>query len=334
MMYNSSAFLQTGRVRVGLVGTGYAAKIRAESFLHHKRSHLVAIAGNHPDITAAFAQEYEAEAISTWQALVQRDDIDLVVVCNINSLHGDIAQAALEAGKHVIVEYPLSLDVEQAEALIALAKAKKLLLHVEHIEILGGVHQALKENLSQIGYVFYARYNTISPKHPAPRKWTYNHELFGFPLVGALSRLHRLIDLFGDVFTVNCHNRFWQTEDNYYQSCFCVAQLSFEDGLLGQVMYAKGETIWKEERRFEIHGEKGGLIFDGDKGILIRTGENIPIEVSSRRGVFAKDTDMVLEHLIDGVPLYITPEKSLYTLKVAYAAKRSAETGLTVVIDN
>jgi biliverdin reductase len=333
-MYNSLAFLQTGRVRVGLVGTGYAAKIRAESFLHNKRSHLIAIAGNHPDITAAFAQEYAAEAISTWQALIKRDDIELVVVCNINSLHGEIVQAALEAGKHVIVEYPLSLDVEQAEALIALAKAKKLLLHVEHIEILGGVHQALKENLPQIGQVFYARYNTINPKHPAPRKWSYNHELFGFPLVGALSRLHRLIDLFGEVFTVNCHNRFWQTEEDYYQSCFCVAQLSFEDGLLGQVMYAKGETIWKDERRFEIHGENGGLIFDGDTGILIRTGENVPIEIAPRRGVFAKDTDMVLEHLFDGVPLYITPEKSLYTLKVADAAKRSAETGLTVVVDN
>jgi biliverdin reductase len=334
MMYNSSAFLQTGKVRVGLVGTGYAAKIRAESFLHHERSHLVAIAGNHPDVTTALAQEYNAEAVSTWQELVKRDDIDLVVVCNINSLHSAITQAALEAGKHVIVEYPLSLDVEAATALIALAKAKKLLLHVEHIEILGGVHQALKENLPQIGHVFYARYNTINPKHPAPRKWTYNHELFGFPLVGALSRLHRLIDLFGEVFTVNCHTRFWQTEDNYYQSCFCVAQLSFQDGLLGQVMYAKGETVWRQERRFEIHGEKGGLIFNGDTGILVQTGENIPIEIASRRGVFAKDTDMVLEHLFSGASLYTTPEKSLYTLKVAHAAKHSAETGLTTVVDS
>jgi biliverdin reductase len=43
---------------------------------------------------------------------------------------------------------------------------------------------------------------------------------------------------------------------------------------------------------------------------------------------------MVLDHLFDGTPLYVTPEESLYTLKVADAARRSAETGLTVVVND
>ncbi|AKG24776.1 glycosyl transferase family 2 [Calothrix sp. 336/3] len=326
--------MKRGKVSVGLVGTGYAAKLRAEALLNDRRSHLVAIVGHHPVKTADFAQEYECIVVNSWQELVTRDDLDVIFISTVNRDHGAIAKAALTHGKHVVIEYPLSLDVEEASEIVTLARSQNLLLHVEHIEILTGTHQALQKYLPELGQVFYVRYNTINPQHPAPRKWSYNHELFGFPMIAAVSRLHRLIDLFGEVLTVNCHYRFWQTEPDYYQSCFCVTQLNFHNGLLGQVIYGKGETLWQAERKFEVHGEKGGLIFEVNSGKLIHDGETISIDVGSRRGMFLKDTKMVLDCLFDGTPLYITPEQSLYTLKVADAARRSAETGLTAVVEN
>ncbi len=332
IMYKSSAFLQTGRLGVGLIGTGYVGKLRAEAFKSDTRVNLVGVAGRTPEKVAAFAENYQTQAVSSWQELIEREDVDLVVVCSANHERNAIANAAIDAGKHLVIEYPLALNYNEAEAIIARARANNLFLHVEHIELLGGVHQTIKQNLEQVGEVFYVRYNTIKPENPAPRKWTYNHEYFGFPLIGALSRLHRLTDLFGEVFTVNCHQRFWQVEEDYYQACFCIAQLSFQSGLLGQIIYAKGETLWQAERKFEVHGEKGGLIFHEDGGYLVHTGETIPIAVGDRRGLFAKDTNMVIEHLFNGTPLYITPEESLYTLKVATAAQRSAETGLTIVV--
>ncbi|WP_414755387.1 Gfo/Idh/MocA family protein [Anabaena sp. CCY 9910] len=319
-------------IRIGIVGTGYAAKLRAEAFLEDERSHLVAIAGSTLERTQTLAQDYQAEAITGWQQLVEREDIDLVVICTINRDHGAIARAALTAGKHVIVEYPLSVDLTEAEELIALAKAQQKLLHVEHIELLGGLHQALKQNLDKVGHLFYVRYSTINPQNPAPRKWTYNHEMFGFPLIGALSRLHRLTDLFGKVFTVNCHQRYWEIEPEYYQTCFCMTQLCFTSGLLAQVIYGKGETLWQPERKFEVHGDNGALIFDGDTGFFIQAGESTPIEVGTRRGLFAKDTSMVLDHILDGAPLYVTPEESLYTLRVADAAQRAAQMGITIFL--
>ena len=333
-MSHSSAYEQTASIGIGLIGTGYAAKLRCEALRHESRAKLVAVAGHTLEQTEAFAASYQALSMSTWQQVIERDDVDLIIICTINRDHSAIASNALRAGKHVVVEYPLALDVAAGEALIDEAKTQNKLLHVEHIELLGGMHQAIKQYLPEIGHVFYVRYNTIKPQHPAPRKWTYNHEMFGFPLTGAISRLHRLTDLFGEVLTLNCHNRFWQVEPEYYQSCFCIAQLSFESGLLGQVIYAKGETLWQAERKFEVHGENGGLIFNEETGVLVRRGETIPIETGNRRGGFAKDTSMVLDHLIDGIPLYVTPEASLYTLKVADAARRSVETGLTTVVDD
>lgn len=331
-MYNTSVFSEKASVGVGLIGTGYVAKLRAEALQQDERSHLVAIVGNTPEKTATLASEYEMEAMSDWQQLLERKDIDLVIICNVNRDHGAIARRALQAGKHVIVEYPLSLDVVEAEEIIALAKAQNKLIHVEHIELLGGLHLALKQHIPQLGGLFYVRYSTIRPENPAPHKWTYNHQLFGFPLIGALSRLHRLTDLFGKIETVNCHQRFWSKEEEFYQTSFCFAQLCFNSGLLAQVVYGKGETLWESERKFEVHGENGGLIFDGEKGVLLEAQKTTPIEVGTRRGLFAKDTSMVLDHLLNGTPMYVTAEESLYTLKVADAARLAAETGLTVYI--
>ncbi len=329
----NTSFCVNRLVRVGLVGTGYAAKLRAETLQKDDRAQLVAIVGHSWEKTAEFSQTYQAQSMNSWEQLLERDDIDLVVICNINLLHGAIARAALQNHKHVVVEYPLSLDVAEAEELIALAQTQNKLLHVEHIELLGGLHQALKQNLPKIGTVFYAHYSTINPQRPAPRKWTYNQELFGFPLSGALSRIHRFTDLFGTVATVSCQNRYWGADSEFYTACLCTAQLRFTNGVVASVTYGKGETLWENKNKFEVHGEKGGLIFDQQEGILVQADQTTPIEVGTRRGLFAKDTDMVLDRLLTETPLYVKAEASLYALKVADAARRSAQTGETIVME-
>lgn len=323
-------------LQIGLIGTGYAAKLRSQALQTEPRATLTAVAGHTPETTQAFSQTYAAKPINSWAELVQQPSLDLVIVATVNRDHGAIVRAALEAGKHVIVEYPLALDVAEATALIALAKAQAKLLHVEHIELLGNMHQALRTSLPTIGTPFYARYATIKPERPAPKRWTYHPELFGFPLMGALSRLHRLIDLYGAVATISCQTQFGdrnEASDPYYTTCYCTAQLRFQSGLLADVIYGKGEALWQAERKMEVHGQAGALIFDGEQGLLVQAEGSQPIVLGSRQGLFAKDTAMVLDYLIDGTPLYVTPEASLYTLKVADAARRSVETGQTVTLE-
>lgn len=323
-------------IRVGLVGTGYAAKMRAETLKADSRAKLITVAGHTPATTADFCQTYAAEPTSSWQSLVERSDLDLIFIATVNRDHAAIARAALQAGKHTVVEYPLAFTVAEAEALIALAQTQNKLLHVEHIEILSGIHEALKQALPQIGTPFHARYTTLNPQRPAPEKWTYQPELFGFPLIGAVSRLQRLIDLLGSVAVVTCQTRYWSREGfalsdwtgltSAYSACICTAQLQFTSGLIAEVSYGKGEVLWQAARILEIQGEKGGLIFDGDEGQLIQEGQTQKISSTGRRGLFAKDTQKVLDYLLQGSPLYITPEASLYALKVAEAARQASET--------
>lgn len=313
-------------IRVGIVGTGFAAQRRAEAFQADRRAVLVGVTGHRPESTQAFSQRFNIPAIADWSTLVTLPEVDLVVISTINRDHAAIAQSALEAGKHTVIEYPLALEVEAGRRLLALAQQQKKLLHIEHIELLGGLHQAIRRYLPEIGEVFYARYATLQVQNPAPRRWTYHHQDFGFPLTAALSRLHRFTDLFGPVLAVTCHSRFWDIpETDYFRACLCNAQLQFPQGLMVETLYGKGEVFHQPDRTFILQGDRGTLAFDGEKGYLIRGEAKTPLEVGGRRGLFAQDTQAVLDYLYEGTPLYVQPTASLYALEVAAAAQLSAQ---------
>ena len=137
-------------LKVGIVGTGYAAQKRAEAIEADLRTKLVAVTGNTPERIASFCQKFSIQAVDSWVRLVDLPELDLIFVCTINRDCGAIALAAIGAGKHVVVEYPLALEAKLADQIIELAIAKKKLLHIEHMEIIGGLHQAIKQYLPQI----------------------------------------------------------------------------------------------------------------------------------------------------------------------------------------
>jgi biliverdin reductase len=319
-------------LKVGIVGTGYAAKKRAEALISDKRTKLLVVTGNTPERLQEFSRAYEVETVDSWTRLVNLPELDLIFVCTINRDSGAIARAAILAGKHVVVEYPLALEAKEAAEIVELARTHQKLLHVEHMEIIGGLHQAIKQHLPQIGRVFYARYATISFQQSV-RSWKYHRAMFGFPLAAALSRIHRLTDLFGDVDTISCQNRYWDVPNSdYFTACLCNAQLKFNNGIIAEVTYGKGDVFWHSQRTLEIYGDTGTMVFQGEKGTLIKQENKTEIPVTPRRGLFAQDTAMVLDYLFNQQPLYVTPQASIYALQVANAAHQSACSGQTIQI--
>lgn len=320
-------------LRVGIIGTGYAAQRRAEVLLADRRAQLVTVAGHSTEKTREFCQSFNLSAADSWQALVANPALDLVIIATINQLHGAIAMAALQAGKHVVLEYPLALDYATGKALQTLAQEQNKLLHVEHIELISGVHQAIRQNIDRIGPVFYGRYSTIQCQSPAPQRWTYHHQHFGFPLIAALSRITRFIDLFGPVKTVNAQSQFWpQANGDYFRGCLCNAYLRFASGLMAEVIYGKGDVFHQGDRTLTLHGKGGSLVFVGETGELIQNGETVPIPVGSRRGLFKQDTEAVLDYFEQGKPLYVELDASLYALQVAATCAQASESGQTLIM--
>jgi len=322
-------------LRVGIIGTGYAARSRAEAVSKDGQAQIVGIAGRNLERASSLAAEFGAVACPDWSSLLQDHRLDLVFVSTINRDHAPIARAALEAGIHTVVEYPLALSAAEARSLVQLAAERQVLLHVEHIELISGVHLLLKRELEGLGKVFAVRYITLTAAHPAPDRWTYRPELFGFPLMGAVSRIHRLVDLLGKVERVSCQLRYDGPDlPHRYNSCYCTAQLSFANGLLAVLTYGKGDSLWCSQRLLEFHGQRGGLLINGEEATLLRPGSAHPLETGSRHGLFEQDTHMVLDHLRHGRPLYINTENMLHALAVAEAAERSAQTQQVVPVQD
>jgi predicted dehydrogenase len=99
------------KVRVGLVGAGFVARIHAEAYrrVYGVAVELRGVAAAHRERAAAFAEEFGvARVYDDAEALLADGEIDLVDVCVPPYLHAPIAIAAARAGKHVIVEKPLT----------------------------------------------------------------------------------------------------------------------------------------------------------------------------------------------------------------------------------
>src|SRR3954464_11238501 len=114
-------------VRVAIAGTGFIGAVHARSARLAGAS-LVGVAASTPESARRAAAELGAErAFESAQALVEADGIDVVHICTPNHLHVPLAEAALAAGKHVVLEKPIAMDALSAQTLTdAAAEAGKI----------------------------------------------------------------------------------------------------------------------------------------------------------------------------------------------------------------
>ncbi len=117
------------RVRVGLVGYGYAGRtFHAPLIAATPGLELAAVASSDPPRVLADWPGMGVERDAA--ALFRRDDIDLVVIATPSDTHATLAGAALEAGRHVVVDKPFTTSLADARGLARLAARRKQLLSV------------------------------------------------------------------------------------------------------------------------------------------------------------------------------------------------------------
>jgi predicted dehydrogenase len=115
----------TERIRVGLVGAGGIARARhVPGFRALPGVELVGVVNRTPESSARAAAELGIpRTYGDWRALVADPAVDAVVVATWPYLHAPVAIAALEAGKHVLVEGRMAMDAAEARAMLAAARA-------------------------------------------------------------------------------------------------------------------------------------------------------------------------------------------------------------------
>jgi len=124
-----------GKVRIGLMGSGFVADIHAAAFKMVPDAEVVAVASATPGKAKAFAAERGIpRALEDYRELLAVDEVDVITLGIPNDLHCQVTCDAAAAGKHVICEKPLCRNLAEADRMIAAcADAGVLLMYAEEL---------------------------------------------------------------------------------------------------------------------------------------------------------------------------------------------------------
>lgn len=146
-------------VRVGIIGCGIAT-FHTSAYASDPRTKMVAIAGLDTDRCRALATKHDIpEVYSSYEELLANADVDLVSVAVPNFLHLPVALAAINAGKHVLMEKPLARNTAEGEQIVQAARDAGVILAMAFNRRARPDMQVLKKHIDQggLGNVYYAK---------------------------------------------------------------------------------------------------------------------------------------------------------------------------------
>lgn len=120
------------KIPVGVVGVGYAGRLHAEKYALSKKAELVGVADIDPARAAEIGRKHGALSLTDYRELFGR--VRCVSVAVPTKLHYEVSRDFLAAGIDVLVEKPMAASLEEGRLLVELAREKKLLLQVGHLE--------------------------------------------------------------------------------------------------------------------------------------------------------------------------------------------------------
>src|SRR3972149_5750923 len=108
------------KVRIGLIGTGWIGQHHGQNILANEHAELVAVYNPTESKAKAFLERQgcPAEINKRYEDLLKREDVDAVVIASPNASHAEQAIAAAEAGKHIYLEKPLAITLEDCRKVI------------------------------------------------------------------------------------------------------------------------------------------------------------------------------------------------------------------------
>lgn len=150
-------------IGVAILGAGGIANAHAAAYKAHPEARVVAVFDVDAQRAQAAAQKWEAEAMS-YDAILGDARIQAISICTPPGVHAELAVAALEAGKHVLVEKPIAPTLAEADRMIAAAKRTGRTLMVGHTHRYWPVNVRAKELIEngEIGELIMATDDALS----------------------------------------------------------------------------------------------------------------------------------------------------------------------------
>lgn len=115
-----------------IVGCGHIAKKHAEAIDNAEGAKLVAVCDMIPENMEYYTEKYDVQAFTDLTELLKLDNLDVVNICTPSGYHAPLAIQIANAKKHVVVEKPIALTIEDTDAIISACKENDVKLSVVH----------------------------------------------------------------------------------------------------------------------------------------------------------------------------------------------------------
>lgn len=171
----------TGPLRVALVGCGTIAReVHLPAFAAVGRDVVDLVAFTSRSLASAqrAADQWgSGEVVESWRAAITRGDVDAVDICTPNALHSLMAEVACAAGKHVLVEKPMAVTLDDADAMIEAAdNAGRVLMPAQNVRFAPSCQAAARELAEgRIGQLVGVR---AALGHSGPQAWAPGADWF------------------------------------------------------------------------------------------------------------------------------------------------------------
>jgi len=251
---------------VGVFGIGWVAGEHIRAYMQNPNMKVVALASRKRQSAKAKKAELglDCDILDNYESLLERDDIDVIDICSPNFLHAEEAISAASAGKHVIIEKPIAMNIKELKAIknaIVKAGVKSQVGFISrwnsHIRSIRSMID--KGGLGEIFYVEVDYYHEIGPWWSG-WSWGANTRKDG-PSASLVAGCHAVDLLYyfgGDVDEVFAYGTFGHRKDYEYEPTYA-AVVKFKDGKIGKTG-CSFENECPYVMNIIIHGSKGAVL--------------------------------------------------------------------------
>ncbi len=336
------------QINFGIIGCGMIGKVHAEAIASIEGARLVAVCGRDAARTGEFAARFGAAAYTEYDAFLAHPELQVVNICTPSGQHAEQGIRAAAAGKHLLVEKPIEISLERADALIEACDKTGVKLGVifqsRFLPAVARIREAIEQGRLgrlMIGDAIVKWYR--APEYYAAGSWHGSMALDGGGALinQAIHTVDLLRWLMGPVesaFAMKAALRYPHIEGEDT----LVGNVRFASGALG-VIQAATSAKPGFKRRIEISGEAGTVILDGDTigtwavdgedagasgGEQITDGSSNPAAISNE-GHRRQIEDMMLAVRDNRAPM-IDGREGRTSLEVVCALYESARSGKVV----
>jgi len=150
------------KIKIGVVGCGVLGSRHADIYSKMPGVELVGVYDTHSERAAQIASSAKTKTFPSAAALAEA--VDALSVCTPAHTHYDVAKPLLEAGRHLLVEKPLTTNLADADELVAIAKRNNLIVQIGHVERFNAAVMAMKDIVKNPRFIECDRIGPYDPR--------------------------------------------------------------------------------------------------------------------------------------------------------------------------